>query len=384
MSISKPLRVCFELLNELYIAVGAGVLGMVVLIQHGFQSHQTIKTFSVVALTTAGLVFAFSRQKQKLTPDRKKVVIVSGCDSGLGFSLAQHAADCGFTVIATFLSLESKGSREIKRLYGGYIIQIQLDVTDPGSIRSAVQTMQHYFSKNPDYSLHALVNNAGVMVFGEFEWQTGNLIGNQINVNLTGTLLLTNAFCPLIRQHKGRIITVSSHCAIANLPGLAVYGATKAALSSFHDGLRVEMAKYGVQVITFIPGSFTAQSNIMSRQLQSVQEMHDNFTKEQHSFYRAYFKKYNIYLSFLTSPTDLHKIKDENLYNKFEAALLDEDPHAVYKHEPLRYKFYHFLFQYSPVMLRDYLIVKFMKMPTFEPNDETDDDSVKVLSCECD
>lgn len=72
--------------------------------------------------------------------------------SGLGFSLAQHTAECGFTVIATFLSLDSKGSKEIKHLYGGYIIQIQLDITDSSSIKNAVQTMEHYFSKNSDYS----------------------------------------------------------------------------------------------------------------------------------------------------------------------------------------------------------------------------------------
>lgn len=125
-------------------------------------------------------------------------------------------------MIATFLSLDSKGSKEIKHLYGGYIIQIQLDITDSLSIKNAVQTMEHYFSKNPDYSkflvslltnkwvgfvgFHALINNAGVMVFGEFEWQTEKLMRQQIEVNLLGTFKLTNAFCHLLRQHKGRTV----------------------------------------------------------------------------------------------------------------------------------------------------------------------------------
>ncbi|ENN70633.1 hypothetical protein YQE_00679, partial [Dendroctonus ponderosae] len=227
---SKSAKVCFEILNELYTAVGAGVLGMAVLLQHGFRSHQTVKCLSVVGITAASLVFVFSRDKPKITANKKKVVMITGCDSGkflralledqlsyqvmvilayfslrssLGFSFAQHAAECGFTVIATFLSLDSKGSKEIKRLYGGYIIQIQLDVTDSTSIQNAVQTMEHYFSKNPGYT---------------------------------------------------RLVTISSHCALANLPGLTVYGATKAALMSWNDGIRIEMAKYGVQVVTFIPG----------------------------------------------------------------------------------------------------------------------------------
>lgn len=53
---------------------------------------------------------------------------------------------------------------------------------------------------------------------------------------------------------SGRIITVSSHCSMAALPGLSVYSATKSALSSWSDALRVEEAKYGVKVVKFIPG----------------------------------------------------------------------------------------------------------------------------------
>lgn len=52
--------------------------------------------------------------------------------------------------------------------------------------------------------LHGIVNNAGVMVFGEFEWLTERLITQQIHVNFLGTLKFTNAICPLLRQHKGR------------------------------------------------------------------------------------------------------------------------------------------------------------------------------------
>ncbi|KAH1007873.1 hypothetical protein HUJ04_005053 [Dendroctonus ponderosae] len=375
---SKSAKVCFEILNELYTAVGAGVLGMAVLLQHGFRSHQTVKCLSVVGITAASLVFVFSRDKPKITANKKKVVMITGCDSGLGFSFAQHAAECGFTVIATFLSLDSKGSKEIKRLYGGYIIQIQLDVTDSTSIQNAVQTMEHYFSKNPGYSLHALVNNAGVMVFGEFEWQTEKLIKRQIDVNLLGTFKLTNAFAYLLRQHKARLVTISSHCALANLPGLTVYGATKAALMSWNDGIRIEMAKYGVQVVTFIPGSFTTESNIMSRQLQNVQDMHDNFTEEQHRFYSEYFKRYNIYLSFLTPPSEPQKIQDENLYKTFENALLDEQPSWLYKHEPWRYTFYHILFKYSPVPLRDYFITKFMQMPEYKPAISMEEDFEEI------
>lgn len=64
---------------------------------------------------------------------------------------------------------------------------------------------------------------------------------------------ITTYWCSYVST--GRIITVTSHCALATLPGLAVYGATKAGLMAWCDGLRVEQAKYGVHVITFIPGT---------------------------------------------------------------------------------------------------------------------------------
>lgn len=59
-----------------------------------------------------------------------------------------------------------------------------------------------------------LVNNAGVMCFGEFEWQTNAIIEHQVNVNLYGTINFTRSFLPLARKHNTRIINVTSHCAL--------------------------------------------------------------------------------------------------------------------------------------------------------------------------
>lgn len=55
----------------------------------------------------------------------------------------------------------------------------------------------------PILALWALVNNAGCMVFGEYEWLTHSLIQKQVNLNLLGTFNVTKAFCPLLRKHKG-------------------------------------------------------------------------------------------------------------------------------------------------------------------------------------
>lgn len=148
-----------------------------------------------------------------------------------------------------------------------------------------------------------------------------------------------------------------------------MYGATKSALAAWSDGIRVELRKYGVKVSTFIPGSFPTESNIMSKQLLNVKEMHDSFTEEQHNFYGDYFKKYNIYLSYISGPSEPKRISNKQMYETFNEALLDKHPYAVYKHEPLRYALYHLIFKYSPfVTIRDYFVTKFMQMPEFSPN----------------
>lgn len=165
---------------------------------------------------------------------------------------------------------------------------------------------------------------------------------------------------------SGRIINVTSHCALQTLPGLAVYGATKSGLQAFSDGIRVELGKYGVKVTTLIPGSFTTQSNIMAKQVDNVYEMFSAFNSEQRSFYEDYFKRYNSYLALLSGPTNPKKIDDDQLYEAFEGALLDEKPQRIYICESWRYTFYHTLFKIVPFRIRDYLVCKFMQMPEFK------------------
>jgi NAD(P)-dependent dehydrogenase (short-subunit alcohol dehydrogenase family) len=84
------------------------------------------------------------------SPRPKQLIFISGCDSGLGFSLAIHAAKIGFTVVAGFLSLDSQGAREIKQFHSS-IKQIQLDVTNNDSIFVAVETINQYLTSNPSY-----------------------------------------------------------------------------------------------------------------------------------------------------------------------------------------------------------------------------------------
>lgn len=214
---------------------------------------------------------------------------------------------------------------------------------------------------------YALVNNAGVMCFGEFEWQLAQHIEHQIGVNLLGTMKMTKAFLPMIRRQRARLINVTSHCSLQPLPGLSVYSASKAALRYWNETLRMELSCHGVDVVNFIPGSLVLQTNISANQQVYAAEMRAGFSAEQLEYYGSYFDEYNMYLKFISGVKPVQSLPDDHFVVKnFADALLDEKPARIYKCEPWRYTLYHFLFRHTPMAVRDWLVRKYLTMPVFK------------------
>lgn len=117
---------------------------------------------------------------------------------------------------------------------------------------------------------------------------------------------------------------------------MAPYAASKAAMKFVSDSLRIEMRKYGVDVVNFIPGSFFMSSNIAARQQEYADEQRNAFNVKQRSFYGEYFERYNASLKIMSGHKPANVMNDEGLMLKFEAALLEIFPKAVYKYEPWR------------------------------------------------
>lgn len=136
---------------------------------------------------------------------------------------------------------------------------------------------------------------------------------------------VTKAFLPTIRQHKSRIINVTSHCGLRSLPNLPIYCATKAGLIAFTEGLRLDMNKYGVEVVSFIPGSFVMSSNISALQRQRANEMRSAFTEEQKDFYGDYFERIFNHLEIISGEKEPQTV-DPLILESFEDALLDTRP----------------------------------------------------------
>lgn len=323
--------------------------------------------FFATTLTVLGLgsAYLYWRNAARIAIRSNHAVIVTGCDSGLGYSLALHCRSLNAAVIAGVLKPNGLGAQDLIK---NGIRVIPLDVTRSDSVAKFGTEVRELTAKE-NLVVHAVVNNAGVMIFGEFEWQTDNQTRQQIEVNLLGTMAVTKELMPLIRSMRSRIIVVTSHCSSQPLPGIAAYAASKAALSAWATALRVELAKYGIDVVCFVPGSFTRESNLLARQSEHFASMASAMTEEARSFYGNYFTRYSQYLSGISREIVPERLENPLLYDIFNGALTDVYPRGVYKCEPWRYTLYHFLFRTTPMRIRDRLVEKFMIMPRWEPGD---------------
>jgi uncharacterized oxidoreductase len=174
-------------------------------------------------------------------------ILITGGTSGIGLGLAQRFHTAGNKVIVA-------GRREelladIAAEHPG-IETVRLDVEDPASIAAAHEDVTRRF---PD--LNVLVNNAGIML-PETLQDPGHLevAESTITTNLLGPIRMLAAFTPFLAARNDTVvINVTSGLAYVPLPVTPTYSATKAALHSFTESLRVQLAGTGVQVIEVVP-----------------------------------------------------------------------------------------------------------------------------------
>lgn len=154
LSVSSYALTAFEIINEIYISIGAGVLGLIVLADYGIRNSSVVRTFLMTTVTAGSLLYIF-QCTQEDAPSPNKVIFITGCDSGLGFSLAQHACESGFTVLAGCLKLDSKGAKELRNLFGNKIHHVEIDVTRTTSVEVAAEVTDRFLKANPNYSKYS-------------------------------------------------------------------------------------------------------------------------------------------------------------------------------------------------------------------------------------
>ena len=139
---------------------------------------------------------------QLLQKKDNKCVLITGCDSGVGLTLALIAHSFGFHVIAACLNCEGQGAKLLQEKCPERMLIIQMDVTNQEQIKSAFHKITAYLSTTSTV-LWALVNNAGILVYGQADWQTESQVSSQMDVNFMGVWRTTKAFLPLLRFSRG-------------------------------------------------------------------------------------------------------------------------------------------------------------------------------------
>lgn len=176
-------------------------------------------------------------------------VLITGGTSGIGLGLAIRLHEAGNKVIVAGRRKELLD--EISAAYRG-IEALVLDVADPASIARAAETLA---ASHPQ--LNVLVNNAGIMLRENLLDQADLPVAeDHVTVNLLGTIRMTYAFLPLLVGTTDAVVmNVTSALAFVPLPATPTYNATKAALHSFSESLRVQLAgaDSGVQVVEVAP-----------------------------------------------------------------------------------------------------------------------------------
>jgi NAD(P)-dependent dehydrogenase (short-subunit alcohol dehydrogenase family) len=178
-------------------------------------------------------------------PNRRNVLI-TGAAGGVGTALTRALAAAGWRVFATARSPESLGSS------GGEVVPVQLDITDEDSVRRAAALVAERVG---DEGLAGLVNNAGVIVQGPLELVPVHALRRQFEVNVIGQIAVTQAFLPLLRQGKGTIVNIGAATGRVTVPMAGPISASKTALESLTDALRMELKHQGVAVTIVEPGA---------------------------------------------------------------------------------------------------------------------------------
>lgn len=186
----------------------------------------------------------------------KQVVLVTGASSGIGRGLALDLARRGATVglLARRRELLDDLAREISES-GGRALALPADVTRPEEVRAAAGEMRQTFGR-----IDLLIANAGISINTFVPDLCEKKIADLINVNVIGVVNSVSAVLgDMVSRRSGHLVVNSSLAAYRGLPKSAAYCASKAAISSFFEALRIDLKATGVAVTIIHPGFVRTQ-----------------------------------------------------------------------------------------------------------------------------
>ncbi|HEY2373667.1 MAG TPA: SDR family oxidoreductase [Gaiellaceae bacterium] len=174
-----------------------------------------------------------------------RAALVTGGSSGIGLAIARMLREEGYA-----LTLASRRAEKVEAAAAELgASAVAADVADPHECALLVASHRDRFGR-----LDMLVNSAGIGIAGTVEDLPGKHFDLQVGVNLRGLFNVTQAAIPLLRESRGWIVNLASIAGTLPTPGLATYGATKAAVISLTRSLNEELDADGVRAVAICPG----------------------------------------------------------------------------------------------------------------------------------
>ncbi|GAK44947.1 short-chain dehydrogenase/reductase SDR [Tepidicaulis marinus] len=184
-----------------------------------------------------------------------KSVVITGVSTGIGRGATRVLTQKGFHV---FGSVRKEADAEaLKAEFGDKVTPLIFDVCDEAAIRRAADQVRAALKGE---TLAGLVNNAGIAVSGPLLELDVEEMRRQMEINVTGPFLVTQAFAPLLgadptlKGAPGRIVNISSAAGVRAMPFLGPYSASKFAIEGYSEALRREMMLFGIDVVIIGPG----------------------------------------------------------------------------------------------------------------------------------
>ena len=170
--------------------------------------------------------------------------LITGGNSGIGYATAKLFKDNGYDVTIT-------GRDETRLAEAAEKLDVKGFTADMSSVEDIAALANHY----KDSPLNVLVNNAGICKVAPLEYLNTSDIEESLNINVRGTMLLTQQLLTSLRKAKGCVINVSSAIVENGVPNSSLYAASKGAIDAFTRNLALELAPDEVRVNAVTPGS---------------------------------------------------------------------------------------------------------------------------------
>jgi len=273
-------------------------------------------------------------------------VVVTGASTGIGHACAKLLLDKGFKVFGS-VRKEADADR-LRSEFGANFTALLFDITDEAAVLAAARNVRAALAGE---TLAGLVNNAGIAVAGPVLELSADQFRRQMDVNVIGPIIATQAFGPLLgvdpslKGPKGRVVMISSVAGKNGNPLTPAYSASKHALEGLSESLRRELMLFGIDVVIVAPGP--VKTPIWSKGQEAVDT--DNY---KNSPYLPALQKIGAYMKHL----DSIGLPPERIAERVFDALTLPNPKVRYQiaPDPLR----HLVTAYLPKRMVDRIIAR--------------------------